>query len=73
MECPPTEVTELLKKGAKDWQRVNPIQKDICECALEKIRRKVAKRRILVKPAFRDYDKFEMNYFECIRINELFC
>lgn len=57
VDTPKKEITKMLKKGAKDWQKVCPDQRDLCEQAFATIRRKTTRRRILIKPAFKDYDK----------------
>ncbi|KAK9739812.1 hypothetical protein QE152_g8706, partial [Popillia japonica] len=57
VKTPPREVDELDKKGAKVWQHVNTEKRELCEEAVEKVKQKVMRRRILLKPVFRDCDK----------------
>lgn len=57
VDTPKQEITKMLKKGAKDWQKVCPDQRDLCEQAFDTIRKKCNRRRILLKPAFKDYDQ----------------
>lgn len=57
VESPPREIEELKKKGTKDWQNVNPGYRDICEDSVHKIKQRLLKRGIMLKPLFRDYDK----------------
>lgn len=51
------EVVELPRKGAKNWQSLSPSIRELCEEAVDKVKQKTMHRRILLKPAFRDYDK----------------
>ena len=53
------DVLELSTKGTKNWQDVNPTVRDVCEDAVENVKQKVQRRRILIRPIFRDYDKSE--------------
>lgn len=39
------------------WQTVNSSMRELCEEAVEKVKQKVMRRRILLKPVFRDCDK----------------
>lgn len=48
---------ELPPLGGKDWQQVNVAARELCEEAVDKVKQRVTKRRILLKPAFKDYDK----------------
>lgn len=54
---PPPEVADLPRHGAKDWELVESDRMDLCELALDKIKRKIQSRGIIMKPSFRDYDK----------------
>lgn len=56
VDTPPHEVTELPKKGGKEWQSINCGSRDLCEEAVIKVKQKTMKRGILLKPSFRDYD-----------------
>lgn len=58
VEKPPIDILELPKKGAKDWQKVNISARDLCEDAVEKVKKRAMKRGIILKPAFRDYDEY---------------
>lgn len=60
VKTPPREVDELDKKGAKVWQHVNTEKRELCEEAVEKVKQKVMRRRILLKPVFRDCDKLKI-------------
>lgn len=60
MEKPPREIEQLPKKGTKDWQKVNPGSRDLCEDAVHTIKKRLMKRSIMLKPSFRDYDKYEL-------------
>lgn len=53
---PPIEVTEIPKPGGKVWQSVNPSLRDMCEDAVQAVKQRIMKRRILLKPVFRDFD-----------------
>ncbi|CAH0558987.1 unnamed protein product [Brassicogethes aeneus] len=57
IDAPPMEILELPRKGAKHWQSVNLKSRELCEEAVDKVKQKTMKRRILLKPVFRDYDK----------------
>ncbi|GLV45240.1 chaoptin [Carabus blaptoides fortunei] len=72
VDVPPQEVVELRKKGTKDWQQVNPAQKDLCEYALAKIRCKVRTRRLMVKTAFRDYDRLNTGHVSRQQMRQCF-
>ncbi|XP_044761685.1 uncharacterized protein LOC123318965 isoform X2 [Coccinella septempunctata] len=55
---PPSQEVQLLqRKGTKAWHQVNTPRRDLCEEALDKIKKRVLKRGLLLKPSFRDYDK----------------
>ncbi|XP_017773462.1 PREDICTED: uncharacterized protein LOC108560438 [Nicrophorus vespilloides] len=54
---PPREVKELPKRGTKSWDNVNPSMRDLCEETVEKVKNRIMRRRILLKPVFRNYDK----------------
>ncbi|CAH0558988.1 unnamed protein product [Brassicogethes aeneus] len=58
IDAPPMEILELPRKGAKHWQSVNLKSRELCEEAVDKVKQKTMKRRILLKPVFRDYDKY---------------
>ncbi|CAH1119695.1 unnamed protein product [Phaedon cochleariae] len=58
VESPPKRVKELLNPGAKNWQAVNTPTRDLCEEAVDKVKQKILHRRILLKPVFRDFDKY---------------
>ncbi|RZC35018.1 uncharacterized protein BDFB_001668, partial [Asbolus verrucosus] len=62
VEVPPREIVELPRMGSKDWQKVNTISRELCEEAVAKVKHRVMKRRILLKPAFRDYDRHNNGY-----------
>ncbi|CAG9816180.1 unnamed protein product [Phaedon cochleariae] len=54
----PVEVSGLLSPGADNWQAFNTASRDLCEEAVMKVKQKILHRRILLKPIFRDSDKF---------------
>ncbi|CAG2054298.1 unnamed protein product [Timema podura] len=53
---PPQEVMQLPRKGAQPWENVETDLRDLCERALERLKQKISKRRILLRPQFQDYD-----------------
>lgn len=56
VDQPPQEVMEHARHGAKNWQTIVPQTRDLCEQALCKIKERCLRRRILLRPAFKDYD-----------------
>lgn len=72
MQSPPREIEELKKKGTKDWQNVNPGFRDICEDSVHKIKQRLLKRGIMLKPSFRDYDKYWSAFMIWETINNQF-
>ncbi|XP_045460656.1 uncharacterized protein LOC123671052 [Harmonia axyridis] len=55
---PPSQEVQLLqRKGTKAWHQVNTSRRNLCEDAVDKIKKRVLKRGLLLKPSFRDYDK----------------
>ncbi|KAJ8870139.1 hypothetical protein PR048_029151 [Dryococelus australis] len=54
--APPPEVLELPRRGAISWHALGQVTRDLCESVLQQIKHKVAARRILLQPCFRDYD-----------------
>ena len=58
LDVPPLDVIELPRMGGKDWQKVNTVQRELCEEAVDKVKKRVTNRRIVLKPSFRDYDKY---------------
>lgn len=57
IDPPPREVVELPRHGGKNWQSVNCEMRELCEEAVEKVKKRTMTRRILLKPIFRDYDR----------------
>ncbi|XP_078046729.1 uncharacterized protein LOC144475059 [Augochlora pura] len=57
IESPPTEIEQLSRKGASNWQCEAMSTRDLCEEVLQKIRFRVNERRILIKQFFKDYDR----------------
>ncbi|KAJ3666453.1 hypothetical protein Zmor_001895 [Zophobas morio] len=62
LDVPPLDVIELPRMGGKDWQKVNTVQRELCEEAVDKVKKRVTNRRIVLKPSFRDYDKHNNGY-----------
>nr|CAD7461962.1 unnamed protein product [Timema tahoe] len=59
---PPQEVMQLPRKGAQPWENVETDLRDLCERALERLKQKISKRRILLRPQFQDYDPYTMDH-----------
>lgn len=57
VNTPPRTIVELPHLGGKDWQQVNTASRELCEEAVDKVKQRVTKRQILLKPSFKDYDK----------------
>lgn len=72
VEVPPREVIELPRRGNKNWECVSPEKRDLCETAVVKVRERVARRRILLKPAFRDYDKHNNGHVSRSQMRQCF-
>lgn len=54
---PPREVEELPNIGSRDWAKVEVSRRELCEETVSKVKNRIMRRRILLKPVFRDYDK----------------
>ncbi|XP_036148036.1 uncharacterized protein LOC105829378 isoform X6 [Monomorium pharaonis] len=57
VESPPQEIAELPRIGTLNWQCQPKSVRDLCEDILQRVRRRVEERRILLKQFFKDYDK----------------
>ncbi|XP_076647707.1 uncharacterized protein LOC143356146, partial [Halictus rubicundus] len=57
VESPPTDIQQLNRKGALNWQCETTDARNLCEEALQKIRFRINERRILIKQFFKDYDR----------------
>ncbi|XP_011688757.1 PREDICTED: uncharacterized protein LOC105450541 isoform X2 [Wasmannia auropunctata] len=57
VESPPQEIAELPRRGMSNWQCQPKSMRDLCEDILQRVRRRVEERRILLKQFFKDYDK----------------
>ncbi|XP_067010369.2 uncharacterized protein [Anabrus simplex] len=58
----PPEVTELPAQGATDWQEVSENMRNLCEETLDKVKQRVEKRRLMLKPRFSDYDRLRSGH-----------
>jgi len=58
VESPPQDIAELPRKGMQSWQCQPKDIKELCEDIMQRIRQRVEERRILLKPFFKDYDKY---------------
>lgn len=72
VNVPPRNVMELCPKGGKSWQNVTGDRRDLCEQAVDKIRRKITRRRMAIKPAFRDYDKHNNGHVSRSQMRQCF-
>ncbi|CAG9864019.1 unnamed protein product [Phyllotreta striolata] len=72
VESPPQNVKELPPLGGKNWQKVNTKSRDLCEEAVQKVKHKITHRRILLKPVFRDFDKFNNGHISRAQMRQAF-
>lgn len=63
---------ELPRKGGQNWQQVNPVRRDLCEEAVEKVRQKSKRRGIALKPVFRDYDRHNNGHVSRCQMRQCF-
>ena len=76
----PSQGVPLPRVGAVDWSsgEVTEEQKRTLEAAMYRLREQVAQRRVLAKPCFQDFDRFEwvgvyISVHLCIHVYVCYC
>ncbi|KAK0079021.1 hypothetical protein PV325_001848 [Microctonus aethiopoides] len=72
IESPPTNITELPKRGSKSWEHTDEKLRQLCEKTLQKIRLRVEERGIMLKQFFRNYDKLNHGHVSRNQIPQIF-
>lgn len=62
VESPPQEISDLKKRGQKNWQAQMEQIRDLCEESLFKVKARIRKRRMHLEPFFRDLDRLHDDF-----------
>ncbi|KAL8564995.1 hypothetical protein ACOMHN_003371 [Nucella lapillus] len=67
---PPQEIYRVPKPGTVDWNEADNNHADLYEATMARIRSRVQQRRILLKPAFQDFDRHNNGHITRVQFRQ---